>query len=161
MLQPPPTPLQNSVSHKNLWISVTDACLHSFWIVAFIADAATINPLVTKILLANGSSTTILIKEKLVFSNGPKNLPRNPPHCPILNNYVFENFKLADELLAKALRSIETCVSVNNKLCVTLASSSGSPNTFERFKVTSVPCFIPDFNSLSCELDNFTFKVLY
>ena len=27
--------------------------------------------------------------------------------------------------------------------------------------ILSVPFFIPDFNLLSCELDNFAFKVLY
>ena len=31
----------------------------------------------------------------------------------------------------------------------------------ERFKVTSVPLFIHDFILLSCDLDNFAFKVLY
>ena len=31
----------------------------------------------------------------------------------------------------------------------------------EKFKETSVPFFISDFNLLSCELDNCTFKVLY
>ena len=31
----------------------------------------------------------------------------------------------------------------------------------ERFKVPSVPFFIPDFNLLSCESEDFTFKVLY
>ena len=31
----------------------------------------------------------------------------------------------------------------------------------ERFKLTSVPFSIPDFNFLSFELDNFTFEVLY
>ena len=31
----------------------------------------------------------------------------------------------------------------------------------ERFKVTSVLFFIPDFSLLCRELDNFTFKVLY
>ena len=29
------------------------------------------------------------------------------------------------------------------------------------FKVSSVPCIIPDFNLVSCEWHNFTFKVLY
>ena len=43
-----------------------------------------------------------------------------------------------------------------------LYSSLELPITFdERFKVTSVPFFIPDFNLLSCEWGNFTFKVLY
>ena len=37
-----------------------------------------------------------------------------------------------------------------------------SPAIFDEFfKVTSVQLFIPDFNLLSCELDNLTFKVLY
>ena len=31
----------------------------------------------------------------------------------------------------------------------------------ERLKVISVPFFIPNFNSLSYELNNFTFKLLY
>ena len=31
----------------------------------------------------------------------------------------------------------------------------------ERFRATSVPFFIPDFNLLFWKLDNFTFKVLY
>ena len=46
----------------------------------------------------------------------------------------------------------------NNDLCGKLASSLELPITFaERCKVTSVPFCIPDFNLLSCELDNFTF----
>ena len=45
------------------------------------------------------------------------------------------------------------------QLCGKLVSSLQSPTTFdERFKVTSVPFFIPDF---SCELDDFTFKILF
>ena len=53
----------------------------------------------------------------------------------------------------------ETCVLVNNNLSEKLFSSLESPTTFdESFKVTSVPFFFPDFNSLSCELDNFTFQ---
>ena len=43
-----------------------------------------------------------------------------------------------------------------------LFSSLESPTTFDEiFKVTSVFFFIPDFNSLSCQLGNFMFKVLY
>ena len=69
---------------------------------------------------------------------------------------------LADESFAKALRSLETCVLVNNNLCGKLFSSLESPKTFEEsLKVTLVPFFIADFNLLSCEFDNFTFKVLY
>ena len=41
-------------------------------------------------------------------------------------------------------------------------SSLESPTIFDkRFKVTLVPFFIADFNLLVCELDKFTFKVLY
>ena len=75
---------------------------------------------------------------------------------------VFENFILADEPFAKALQIFETCVSVNNILCRKLVSSSEFLTKFdERFRVTSVPFFISDFNLLSCELDNFKFKGLY
>ena len=41
-------------------------------------------------------------------------------------------------------------------------SSLESPTTIEgSFEVASVPFFIPDFNLLSYEFDNFTLKVLY
>ena len=54
------------------------------------------------------------------------------------------------------------CIIVNNNLCGKLFLSLESPATFDKnFKVTSVPLFIPDFNLLSYEVDNFTFKVLY
>ena len=70
----------------------------------------------------------------------------------IVNNFVF-----AGELFAKTLQSFETCVLVNNNLCGKLYSSLGSPEIFyERLKVTLVPFFIPDFNLLICELDNFS-----
>ena len=37
-----------------------------------------------------------------------------------------------------------------------------TPWTFyESFKVNSIQFFIPDFNLLSCEFDNYTFKVFY
>ena len=41
----------------------------------------------------------------------------NYPDCTILENWVFENFILADKPFAKALRIFEACVSVNNNLC--------------------------------------------
>ena len=87
---------------------------------------------------------------------------RNPPNCNILDSLVFDNFILADELYAKALRRLETCVSVNKNLCGRLASSLESPITFDkRFKVTLVPSFILDFNLLSCNVLSFAFKELY
>ena len=60
------------------------------------------------------------------------------------------------------LQSLKTCVLVNNNLCGKLYSSLELPVIFdERFKVTSVPFFIPDFNLLNCKLDNSSFKVLH
>ena len=112
-------------------------------------------------LLASGLST-FFIKGNLFFSNGPKSLPKNPLDCPILWSWVFDNFILAEKLFAKALRSFESCLLVNYNLCGKLFSSLESPTTFDEiFKVTSVPFFDLDFNWLSCELDNFTFEVLY
>ena len=138
------------------------------WIAASIAAA--VNPNGIKMLLANGLST-FPIKDNPVFSNGPKSLTRNPPDCPVLWSWVFDNFIQADEPYGKALRSFETYVLVHNnlwgKLFSLLESPTGklfslleSPTIFDEiFKVTSVPFFIPDFNSLSCKLDNFMFKV--
>ena len=75
-----------------------------------------------------------------MFSNGPKSLLKNHPDCPILCNGVFDNFILAEEPFAKALRNFETCVLVNNSLCGKLFSSLESPTTFDEiFKVISVP----------------------
>ena len=94
---------------------------------------------------------------KPVFGNGPKSLPKNPPDCPILCNWVFDNFILIDKLFTKALWSLKTCVLVNNNSYGKLLSSLESPATFDEiFKVTSIPFFIPDFDLLSCELVNFT-----
>ena len=105
-------------------------------IAAFVADAAAVNPNGIKTLLANGFST-FLIKGNLVFDNGPKSLPKSPPNCPILCNWVFDDFILAEQLFAKALRSLETCVLVNNNLWGKLLSSLESSILFdERFKVT-------------------------
>ena len=122
------------------------------WIAAFAADAAAVNPNGIKTLLANGLSA-FLIKGNPAFSNGPKSLPKNPPECPILCNWVFDSYILAEELFTKALRSLKTCVLVNNNWCRKLFSSLESPTTLDKIvKVTSIPFFIPDFNLLSCEL---------
>ena len=85
-----------------------------------------------------------------------------PPDCIILDNCTLENFILADEPFAKALRIFETCVLFSNNLCGKLVSSLELPIKFDEwFEVTSVPFFIADFSLLSYELDNFTFNVLY
>ena len=62
---------------------------------------------------------------------------------PIVLFYATEfliNFTLAEELFAKALQSLKTCVLVNINLCRKLFSSLESPTTFDEiFKATSVP----------------------
>ena len=69
---------------------------------------------------------------------------------------------LADEQFSKAIRRLTTYVKVNKNLRGNLVSSLESQVTSdEKFKVTSVPFSIPDFILLNCELENFTFKVLY
>ena len=92
------------------------------WIASYVADTAAINPNGIRTLLANGSST-FFNKGNPVFSNGPESLPRNPPDYPILCNWFFENFILADEPFAKALRSLKSCVLNNDNLCRKLFSS--------------------------------------
>ena len=49
----------------------------------------------------------------------------------MVRNWVFDNFILADEPFAKTLRSLETCVSINNNLCGKLFLSLESPTTFD------------------------------
>ena len=85
------------------------------WIAASVADAVAVNPNDIKMLLANGLST-FYIKWKPVFSNGLKSLPRNPPDYPISCKWVFENFTLADELFAKTIRNLKTCVLADNNV---------------------------------------------
>ena len=51
-------------------------------------------------------------------------------------------------------------VLVNNELCEKLISSLELPVKFDqRFRLSSI--FIAEFELLSCELDNYTFNVLY
>ena len=80
-----------------------------------------------------------------------------------LRSLSIENFILAEELFATALRSFEICVLINNSLRGKLLPSLESPATFEEMFWRSYfsTNFIPDFKLLSCELDNYTFKVLY
>ena len=73
------------------------------WTAASVADAAAVHPNCIKILLANGLSI-FSIKGNPSFSSGPKSLPKNAPDSPILCNWVFDNFILADESFSKALR---------------------------------------------------------
>ena len=59
-------------------------------------DGAAVNPKGIKMLLANGL-ITIFINDNPVFSNGPSNLPKNPPNCIILDNQVFNNLISVDK----------------------------------------------------------------
>ena len=95
-----------------------------------------------------------------VFSNGPKNLLRNPPDCLILDNCVFDNLISADEWLEKDLRRLKICLPANNILWGKLVSLL--PIMFDdNLNTTSVSFFIAEFNFLSFEFDSFTFKLLY
>ena len=53
-----------------------------------------------------------------------------PQECISLDSRVSENFVLANELIAKAFRILESCVFVNNKLYGKIVSSLKSPDTF-------------------------------
>ena len=79
-----------------------------------------------------------------------------------LDHWVFITFIVAHEPFVKTLRIFETYALVYNNLCGKLVLSLEFPIIFDkRFKVISVPFFIEDFNLTSCELDNFTFNLLY
>ena len=65
-------------------------------ITASAADAAAVNPRGIQTILANGL-ITCFINGNPVFSNGPGNLPRNPPDCIILDNLVFDNLIFVDK----------------------------------------------------------------
>ena len=107
-----------------------------WWIVAFVANAAAVNPNGIKMLLTN-DLRTFFLKGNPAFSNGSKSLHENRPDWPILYNRVFNDVILAEELCVKGLRSLETCVLVNNNSCEKLFSLLESSTTFdENFKVS-------------------------
>ena len=77
-------------------------------------------------------------------------MPRNPSDCSILCKGVFDDFVLADKFLVKDFLSLGTCVLVTNNLIEKLVSSLELPTKLdETFKVTSVPFFTSDYNSLN------------
>ena len=122
------------------------------------ADDAAFNPKGIKTVLAN-DLLTFFINGNRVFSNWPRSLLRSPPTCVILENWVFDNFMLVDDLFAKALRRFSTCLLVNNDLWGKLISLS--PTIFyDNLKTRPVSFFIADFDLLSCQFDSFTFKLL-
>ena len=79
------------------------------------ADAAAVNPKGINTLLANGL-IKFFINGNPVFSNGPNDLPINPPDCIVFDNWVFDNLISADEWFAKAWRRFDTCLLVNSNL---------------------------------------------
>ena len=80
---------------------------------------------------------------------------KNPLNCTILDSWVFENLILLDETFTKALRMLKYFVLVKIIYVENYVSSLESPITFdERFKVTWVSFFVPDFNLLRCNLNN-------
>ena len=70
------------------------------WIAVSVVGAAAVDPNGAKTLLDNDLSKCF-IKNYQVFRNGSKSLPKNPPYCPVLCNWVFDNFILAEELFRK------------------------------------------------------------
>ena len=78
------------------------------WVAASVAAAA-VNPNRNKTRLASGSDL-FYIKDNPVLSNGQKGLPKIHPNFPILCNWVFDNFILVDELFAKAVQTLQTCL---------------------------------------------------
>ena len=74
----------------------------------------------------------------------------------------WQNCKPFFMLFVSALQRFATCSLNNNKLSGKLASSLELPILFDdSLKITSVLYFVVDFNSLSYELNSFTFKLLY
>ena len=107
---------------------------------ASVADATAVNPNGIKTLLADGL-ITFNINGNPVFINRPSNLPRNPPDCTILDNWVIDNLISAEQWFAKALRRFETCLLVNHNLWE--KSVSSSPIILDdNLQTTSVSFFI-------------------
>ena len=59
------------------------------------ADAAAVNRNVIKTLLPN-DSITFIINGSPGFNNGARSLPRNPPNCIILDNWIFDSLISVD-----------------------------------------------------------------
>ena len=112
------TPLNNKPeSSRDLTILIMSSTL-SFDIISVVVPeaAVAVNENGIKALLANGL-ITFSIKGNPVFSNLPRSLPRNPPGCIILDNWVFDKIISIDKLFAKALQRFATYLLVNNNLC--------------------------------------------
>ena len=53
----------------------------------------------------------------LVFSNGPRSVPKNPPDYIILDKRASDSLTSVDKQLAKALQRFAICLLVNNNSC--------------------------------------------
>ena len=136
----------SSISSLNIISVVVPEPKIFLCIPAFAADAAAVYPNGIKTLLANGL-ITFFIKGNPVFSHGARSLPRNPPDCIILDNWVFDSIISVDELFAKALRRFATCLLGNNNSRGKLVLSSELPITFdENLEITYVSLFNTDYN---------------
>ena len=101
------------------------------------ADAAAVNANGIKMLLANDLITFFIIGNP-VFNNVPKSLPGNSPDWTILDNWVFDSIISLDDLLAKALQKLATCLLFNKNSWGKLVSSSQLPIMFDyNLKTTS------------------------
>ena len=72
------------------------------YIPASAADAAALNPngiktLLTFYFLLLTLLIAFFINGNPVFNNGPRSLPRNPPSCIVLYNWVFDSIISADD----------------------------------------------------------------
>ena len=83
-----------------------------------VSDAAAVNPNGIKTLLVYGLNTfslkemqLLVVVLKVYLKILLISLPKNPPDFPILCNWIFDDFVLADELFENALQSLETCIS--------------------------------------------------
>ena len=82
------------------------------------------------------------------FSNGPRNPLRNCPDCTVLDNWVLNNYILADE----SLRISDPCLLVTNSLCKKLVSPLESQSYSRNvLQLDFVLVFVTDFNLSSCE----------
>ena len=87
LLPPPPPAPRNEPLKSPPRLGLTDSlinyhlkCLRTFQEIFLFVNPNGIKTLLTNLL------STFPIKGDLIFSNGPKRLPKNPPDCPILCN---------------------------------------------------------------------------
>ena len=109
-----------------------------------------------KTLLVHGLST-LPIKGNPVFSNGPKILPivLSLPNCPILCNWVNDNFILAVEPFAKAWKKY--CLEL---LWCSSFSNDKTKSLFTPWKRGSTKCFKCQFYVYMFGWDWYSFRLI-